>query len=181
MAGDRDIHRKPAFVCGFMGELQKRADGDLVESLAELEHEQWEGWTKSVSDDVTPDRKKRWKKNWKRYDSLPENEKEKDRVYARKVLDAVAQHVEDQAKSASSRLEKRALIGSLAAKGSGMLFRGMSKALSAPAKFVAKGRGVSGKGRRAMGMLGAGLTGYDVTTSFGRNMSSGIYRAPSIA
>lgn len=166
---------KRAFRHGLALQLEKTAGHDLVEDLAALEHEQWEEWSKAVADDVPEERRKRWQKNWKRYEKLPEAEKAKDREYAEKVLDTVAEHLKGQSKSGHA---KHALLGGLLARGSGLLFRGAGRLLASPARFVARGRGASGKGKRLMGLLGAGLTGYDATTTFGRNLSSGVYRHP---
>lgn len=58
----------------------------LLESLAELEHEQWVEWSKAVATEVTKERRNRWKKLWIPYNKLSEESKEQDRVYARKIL-----------------------------------------------------------------------------------------------
>ncbi len=58
----------------------------VLEELAEIEHDQWIEWSKSVADEVSEERRERWKKLWIPYDELSEEEKEKDREYARKVL-----------------------------------------------------------------------------------------------
>jgi len=72
----------------------------LTEELAELEHEQWEVWSRSLIsqllDDITPfetvkirnrvlAKHQRWLKLWKPYSELTEEEKEQDRIWARKV------------------------------------------------------------------------------------------------
>lgn len=59
---------------------------DLLERLAELEHEQWMEWSKTVAPEVSSQRRERWQKYWKPYSELPEEVKEQDRVWARKVL-----------------------------------------------------------------------------------------------
>ena len=88
-------------------------DRDILEKLSDLEHQQWCEWSGSVSkeifslitildrfeDDLTDDEKltvSRIKDNLARWDNLQvnyfelsENEKEKDRVYAKKVLSIV--------------------------------------------------------------------------------------------
>ncbi len=81
---------------------------DVIEKLAEAEHEQWMGWAKSVSADIEAlinianervdldsnqmkivDKVSKRLENWSNlmcdYDDLSEDEKEKDRVYARIV------------------------------------------------------------------------------------------------
>ena len=80
--------------------------GDIIEKLAEAEHIQWQEWVKSVSDDMEGlleiinekadlnsteknfvERVSKRIENWQglmvHYDDLSEDEKEKDRVYAR--------------------------------------------------------------------------------------------------
>jgi hypothetical protein len=59
---------------------------DLVERLAELEHEQWVAWSKALANEVPEERRRRWQACWIPYDDLPEDIKEQDRVWARRVL-----------------------------------------------------------------------------------------------
>lgn len=76
---------------------------NLIEQLAELEHEQWRSWTKYISQDKTKSRKlcpewwndtfMKWGKNWKSYKNLSEQEKEKDRQWARKVLNIIERYI----------------------------------------------------------------------------------------
>jgi hypothetical protein len=61
-------------------------DDRLLERLAELEHEQWVAWSRAVADEVSAERRRRWQECWVHYDELPEEVKELDRVWARKVL-----------------------------------------------------------------------------------------------
>ena len=85
-------------------------DGDILEKLSDLEHRQWCKWSGSVSkeifslinildrfeDDLTDDEKLtvsrikdklvHWDNLHVNYSELSENEKEKDRVYAKKIL-----------------------------------------------------------------------------------------------
>lgn len=61
----------------------------LIETLARLEHEQWVEWSKALvarEKRLSMNRIERWKKLWIPYDQLTEEQKEQDRVYARKVL-----------------------------------------------------------------------------------------------
>lgn len=59
----------------------------LIEELAALEHEQWAHWTRHFIDNTTPENLARWKAQCAtRYADLSEAEKEKDRVWARRVL-----------------------------------------------------------------------------------------------
>jgi hypothetical protein len=62
---------------------------DLLERLAEVEHEQWVAWSKSVADEVAPERRRRWEACWVPYAQLPDDVKELDRIWARKVLAAL--------------------------------------------------------------------------------------------
>lgn len=64
-----------------------RDKNNLLERLAELEHEQWAGWTKWMLKRLTPTNINRWKRQIKTpYLELPEKEKESDRIEARKVI-----------------------------------------------------------------------------------------------
>jgi|APHM01.1.fsa_nt_gi hypothetical protein len=70
------------------------AEKDTLERLAKLEHQQWQSWTEYLVDefgDELPDELvERWKSNWEPYESLSEEEKDKDRKWARKALEEVA-------------------------------------------------------------------------------------------
>jgi hypothetical protein len=57
-----------------------------LERVAALEHEQWMAWSKAVASEVSPERRARWEKYWVPYDQLPEDIKEIDREWARKVI-----------------------------------------------------------------------------------------------
>lgn len=63
----------------------------LIETLAEIEHEQWMEWAKSLqeNEDLSEDRINRWEKLYIPYDELTDESKEDDRVYARKVIEAI--------------------------------------------------------------------------------------------
>ena len=77
----------------------------LIDKLSELEHEQWMEWSKSIAPEIaelrdaaslplvndvlvlkTTERLQRWNSFWVSYDELNERTKERDRVWARKVL-----------------------------------------------------------------------------------------------
>ena len=60
---------------------------DLLERLAELEHEQWVAWAREVQGEVAPERRERWRAFFVPYGELPEEVKEQDRAWARKVLE----------------------------------------------------------------------------------------------
>ena len=61
---------------------------DLLERLAELEHEQWMAWAKRImeAEPISEERQQRWQKYMVPYAELPEEVKEQDREWARKVL-----------------------------------------------------------------------------------------------
>lgn len=61
---------------------------DLVERLAALEHVQWMEWANAImaSEPVSKRRRDRWQRFMVPYDRLPDDVKEHDRVWARKVL-----------------------------------------------------------------------------------------------
>lgn len=59
---------------------------ELLERLAELEHEQWVAWSQAVAAEVSAERRRRWQECWVPYAELPEEVKELDRTWARKVL-----------------------------------------------------------------------------------------------
>lgn len=81
------------------------SDKELIEKLAELEHNQWWEWTKLVMLDflviieqskdnkevykIAKDRVLKWQKNYLPYFDLPEEVKEHDRIWARKVLEII--------------------------------------------------------------------------------------------
>lgn len=84
---------------------------ELLEKLADIEHEQWMDWSKAISkelkeihdiagefngasscieiQDLIEIRLNRWNKLWIPYNELSEEMKESDREYARKVLGVI--------------------------------------------------------------------------------------------
>lgn len=64
-------------------------DDNVLERLAELEHEQWMHWSQSVAAEVSAERRQRWQACWVPYADLPEEVKELDRQWARKVLETL--------------------------------------------------------------------------------------------
>jgi hypothetical protein len=58
----------------------------LLKRLAELEHKQWMAWSRSVADEVMPERHRRWEAMWVPYNQLSEAEKEQDRMWVWKIL-----------------------------------------------------------------------------------------------
>ena len=63
-------------------------ENKFIEELAELEHKQWMEWSKNIAkkEKLSSGRTTRWKDLWISYSDLPEDVKEQDRVWARKVL-----------------------------------------------------------------------------------------------
>ena len=89
--------------------------GELIEKLAELEHDQWMSWSKALWQEyhnmyrdldealdqhtvlrIIKERKKRWQKNWIPYNELSEEMKEHDRHWARKVLKVIDELVKKE-------------------------------------------------------------------------------------
>lgn len=69
---------------------QKLYSKNLLEELAELEHEQWIEWSKAIAPEINTayfmPHLERWKKCWVPYSKLSESDKEHDRKWARKIL-----------------------------------------------------------------------------------------------
>jgi hypothetical protein len=63
----------------------------LREYLADLEHQQWMSWAKSILQDekISDSRQKRWLKLLKPYSKLTQEQKEQDREWADKVLEFI--------------------------------------------------------------------------------------------
>ena len=70
----------------------------LLEQLADVEHEQWRHWAVSVlgSEDISPERANRWSELDRPYSALTEEEKEKDRMWARRVMEIIIQYMETE-------------------------------------------------------------------------------------
>ena len=78
--------------------MSENINKKLIEELAELEHQQWWDWAKDIlkTEDITEERAKRWKKNsFKPYKDLSEEQKDKDREWAEKVLKIVNKYKEE--------------------------------------------------------------------------------------
>ena len=60
---------------------------ELLEQLAEREHQQWNDWTAYMLDNLTPENIQRWRSLIATpYSDLSEHSKESDRIEARKIL-----------------------------------------------------------------------------------------------
>jgi hypothetical protein len=80
---------------------------DTVEELAKLEHEQWMHYSKAVSEQIMQAKsleelqlfiKEKWFPNWKDYSELSEEDKNKDRMWARKALRTIKNYEEKSGK-----------------------------------------------------------------------------------
>lgn len=61
---------------------------EFLEILAELEHNQWVHWTQNIVnfEKISEDTQDKWAGLWRPYDNLKEEDKEKDRKFARLVI-----------------------------------------------------------------------------------------------
>jgi len=61
------------------------------EKLAEIEHEQWVDWPKTIAhnENISSERLKRWMKLWVPYSELSEEQKNQDRVWVDKVIEII--------------------------------------------------------------------------------------------
>jgi hypothetical protein len=86
---------------------EKKAEDELVEKLAALEHEQWMQWSKNIVDTefISLKRRQRWFKLWCHYDELSEEMKEFDRLWARKVLDVLNENQEMNGSTVSTLIQ----------------------------------------------------------------------------
>ena len=62
------------------------ANHELIEALAEIEHEQWIHWSQTMAAKVPASIHAQWQNSWVPYGELSEKLKEADRVWARKVV-----------------------------------------------------------------------------------------------
>ena len=77
----KDLHEESVVV-------NPDSNKELIEALAEIEHEQWVSWAQDIlaTENVNTTRAERWKKLFIPYANLSEADKELDRKWARKVL-----------------------------------------------------------------------------------------------
>jgi len=94
-----DLERLPHHDCWVNGQEHKNSvplythpadltDEEIIESLAELEHDQWMSWADSImkSEKISDNRFARWASLMIPYAELSEEMKEHDRVWARRAL-----------------------------------------------------------------------------------------------
>jgi hypothetical protein len=64
---------------------------ELLERLAELEHQQWVEWSQTLArvERLSEERLERWRRLWVPYCLLSEESRDQDREYALKVLKVV--------------------------------------------------------------------------------------------
>ena len=79
-------HRIPSQCC--CGSVKELTDEEIIESLAELEHEQWMKWADTImqTEKISDARFARWASCMIPYTDLTEEMKEFDREWARKAL-----------------------------------------------------------------------------------------------
>jgi len=73
-------------------EMNEQNEKKLIEQVAEVQHEAWMHWSKTIAETellISIDRVERWKKLWVPYTQLSEEDKEHDRKWARKVLEII--------------------------------------------------------------------------------------------
>ncbi len=87
---------------------QPTAPASLRERLAELEHEQWIEWSRTLAagESLSAERLARWHARWVPYAELTEEAKELDRAYADRIL-ALLGVVSDDARSDVSQDGRR--------------------------------------------------------------------------
>jgi len=87
---------------------------NLREELSELEHQQWESWSKYVANDLCKINHlaviDRWRSNWVPYSDLNEKTKDSDRIWADKVISRVLQEFMTPS-GFSSAIDKSGLRG----------------------------------------------------------------------
>jgi hypothetical protein len=63
----------------------------LLESIAAVVHDEWVSWSKELAgkEILSDERLVRWHKMWIPYERLPEDMKDFDRIWARKIINAL--------------------------------------------------------------------------------------------
>ncbi|MCL6442538.1 MAG: ParB/RepB/Spo0J family partition protein [Alicyclobacillus sp.] len=80
---DREMHEKKLNKALSDADLASR---DLLERVSAMVHEQWWDWAKKIAPEIDPAHAAAWEKLFVPYEELPEQEKEKDRVFARRMI-----------------------------------------------------------------------------------------------
>ena len=81
-------HPKCDEACMYLCQMRELTDEEIIESLAELEHEQWMKWADTImqTEKISDARFARWASCMIPYADLTEEMKEFDREWARKAL-----------------------------------------------------------------------------------------------
>lgn len=95
---DLDRARSKEELCMFRKQDRDRRDSidsrELMEKLADIEHERWSGWMRYMFANRSPDNIIRWMGQMNTpYSELPEYTKESDRVEVRKTLEAIRENM----------------------------------------------------------------------------------------
>ena len=79
----------------------------IREALAEIEHQQWEDWSRNLvtTEKLSPERVMRWNKLWRPYNTLTEEEKDQDRKYADKVLSTLDKTIKSKLEAVEGEIE----------------------------------------------------------------------------
>ena len=87
----QEPQEKGCLGCALCKPSEKEDNCELLEDLAELEHEQWVKWSVSITqtEHISSERLERWKKLWCSYSELSEEMKDEDRKWARKALEII--------------------------------------------------------------------------------------------
>lgn len=93
-----------------LAERNKIIDKELLEKLAELEHNQWCHWTKYFLSMRTKENENHWREQMRiPYSELSEEEKNSDRSWARKVLEVIKQNKPTKKKLLDKQQNKQKL------------------------------------------------------------------------
>ena len=73
----------------FLKKSSQKTYKQLIEWLADMEHQQWMFWSKDIAskENISENRLKKWNKLWKPYKKLDFEAKEQDRAWAEKIID----------------------------------------------------------------------------------------------
>ncbi len=78
-----------------MSEKPTISRDQLLEKIADLIHQEWVSWSQTLvakEHSITRGRRERWAKLWVSYSELPEEQKERDREWARKVFEEIRKY-----------------------------------------------------------------------------------------
>lgn len=82
----------PKLKCPKCGWFPKNKEfNELIEKLANIEHVQWMTWSEATATSTLSREEltSKWKLYWMAYEELPEETKEKDRIWARIIFENV--------------------------------------------------------------------------------------------